>query len=113
MNNKRKRNRRIDIERPSGELDGANQPTGTYVRVVSRWGYVLGKTGMATIRGAEGGIPAAPGMYSWEVQFDPEVYDTSMRVNYKGRYFDIKEIRHDFAGREYTHLVCELGANNG
>jgi head-tail adaptor len=111
--NVRKRNRRIDIERPTGAVDGANQPTGTYSRVCSRWARVLGKTGMATIRGAEQGIPVAPGMYSWEVMFEPDRFDVGMRVNYKGRYFDIKELRHDFADREWTHLVCELGGNNG
>lgn len=105
-------NRRIIIERPSGAVDAANQPTGAYVRVATRWARPLGKTGMATIRDAQPGIQVAPGMYSWRIRFD-ESFDTGMRVNYKGRYFDIKEIRHDFAGREYTDLVCEYGANNG
>lgn len=108
-----KRNRRIVIERPSGAVDGANQPTGAFVRVCSRWAAPLGKTGMATIRGAESGVPVTPNMYSWDVMFEPDLYDTSMRVNYKGRYFDIKDIRHDFSKREWTHLVCELGGNNG
>lgn len=107
------RNRRIVIEAPTGEVDGANQPTGTYSRVCERWGRILGKTGMATIRSAEAGVPAIPGMYSWEVKFDPDLYTTAMRVNYKGVYFDIKELRHDFANREWTHLVCEMGANHG
>lgn len=107
------RNRRIIIERPSGAVDGANQPIDDYVRVCARWARPMGKTGMATIRGAESGVPAAPGLYSWDVKFDPDLYDTSMRVNYKGTYFDIKEIRHDYNNREWTHLVCETGVSHG
>jgi SPP1 family predicted phage head-tail adaptor len=106
-------NRRIVIERPTGDVDGANQPTGTWERVASRWARPLGKTGMATIRDSGEGLSGAPGMYSWRIKFTPDLFDAGMRVNYKGRYFDIREIRHDFAHREWTDLVCESGVSHG
>lgn len=107
------RNRKIVIERRVPGVDGANQELDLWERVCERWGRPLGKTGMAAIRSMEPGVQAAPVMYSWEVNYDPDKYTTGMRVNYKGQIFDIKEIRHDISNREWTHLICEIGTSHG
>ena len=107
------RTRRILIERRTGAADAANQPIDAWEPVMGRWGRPLTATGMSAVRAAEQGVQASPGRYSWEIAFTPEGIDVGMRVNYKGVIFDIRDIRHDYANRDYTHLVCEQGGNNG
>lgn len=112
-NNVGERTRRIVIEKRQAGVDAANQPIDAWEPVMSRWGKPLTSSGMAAVRAAEQGVNAAPGRYSWRIKFTPEGIDVGMRVNYKGVIFDIRDIRHDYAGKDYTDLVCEQGGNNG
>lgn len=107
------RNRRIAIEVKSAGLDAANQEIETWSHVMYRWARPLTATGMAAVRSIQDGVPMVPGRYSWRINYTPTGLHEGMRVNYKGMLFDIRDIRHDLANREYTDLVCEFGGNNG
>ena len=107
------RNRRIAIERHSTVMDEANQEIDGWEHVMYRWARPLTATGMAAVRAQEDGIGLSPGRYSWRINYTPVGIDEGMRVNYKGMFFDIRDIRHDLANREHTDLVCEFGGNNG
>lgn len=113
MSNRGERNRLVVIEKRTGAVDAANQPLDQWVPVMKRWGKPLTVRGMTAVRSAEQGVPVVPGRYSWNINYTPAGIDVGMRVNYKGTYFDIKDIRHDHTNREFTDLVCEQGGNNG
>jgi phage head-tail adaptor, putative, SPP1 family len=112
-NNVGERNRFLHVEKRSSGVDAANQPIDVWELVMKRWGKPLTSPGMSAVRAAENGVNASPARYSWRINFTPNGIDVGMRVNYKGVIFDILDIRHDYATREYTDLVCEQGGNNG
>jgi SPP1 family predicted phage head-tail adaptor len=106
------RNRKIQIQRKAEGFDAANQEVTGWVPFLDRWARPLTATGMAAVRAADTGVPMTPGRYSWRINYTPSITE-GMRVNYKGMTFDIRDIRHDLANREYTDLVCESGGNDG
>ena len=112
-NNIGERNRLIVIEKRTAGKDAANQPIDVWEPVMQRWGKPLTASGMSAVRSAQEGIPAAPSRYSWRINFTPTGIDVGMRVNYKGTFFDIRDIRHDFNTKDHTDLVCEQGGTNG
>ena len=105
-------NRRIIIEQKSSTVDGTNQKVNLWTPFKPKWSKPLGLTGLAAIRAADESLTPPPGRYSWRMRFDLTI-TVAHRVNYKGHIFDIRDVRHDFAAREYTDLVCEYGGNNG
>jgi len=106
-----KLNRRILIQRRTPGTDEAGGPLLTWDDVVMVWANVAGDTGLGTIR-ASGALPAPIKRYSFRIRFR-EGLDEGMRVVMGGQDFDIKAVRMDYAGREWTDLVCEVGANDG
>lgn len=104
-------NRRITIQQRTSAHDAAGQPVLTWVDVATAWCNIAGDTGLRTIR-ASGDLPAPIKRYSFRIRYR-EGLDEGMRVVYSGQNFDIKTVRMDFAGKEWTDLVCELGANDG
>lgn len=77
------------------------------------WSDIRGATGLGAIKESEGGVPNGGNVYSIEIKFRPTGIDEGMRFNHNGRLFNIAKIRHDFAGKESTWLICTLGANDG
>lgn len=112
-NNRGERTRLIEIEKRTDGKDAANQPLDVWVFVMRRWGKPLTASGLSAVRSAEEGVPVTPGRYSWRINYTPTGIDVGMRANYKGTFFDIRDIRHDFATKEYTDLVCEQGGSDG
>jgi len=106
-----KLNRRITIQRRQTGTDAAGQPLQGWEDVVVVWSQLAGDNGLATIR-ASGDLPAPIKRYSFRIRYRDGL-DEGMRVIYAGAPFDIKAVRMDFAGREWTDLVCELGGNDG
>ena len=107
-------NRLIEIQAKGTAVDGTNQPVPVWTMHARRWAQGMGATGMAAVRSAHETATLPPVKYSWRLRYCPDAGITiGMRVLYKGVVFDIKDIRHDFAGHEYTDLVCETGATNG
>lgn len=106
-------NRKIVISKPNDAVDALNQPLPGRVPVFNLWARPLTATGMAAVRAAEQGVPMAPGKYSWRIRYRPTGITTNMTVEYRGVFFDIRDIRHDYANHEYTDLVCETGVDHG
>lgn len=107
-------NRRITIQRRGPEQDEAGQPIDGWVEVAKPWAWIKGQTGMGVGRqmAGEGTVATSLNVYSFRIRYRPAITD-AMRVLYDGQAFDIKHVRHDLAGREWTDLVCELGGNGG
>lgn len=106
-----KLNRRILIQRRQTGEDEAGQPLLGWEDVASVWANVLGQTGLGTIK-TSGTVAAAIKAYSFRIRFR-EGLDEGMRVVLAGEPFDVKQVRMDYAGREWTDLVCEAGGNDG
>lgn len=107
-------NRRIVIQSRDAGTDAAGQPVNTWTTLATVWANVKGATGMASIRqsAAREGMAVEMNSYSFRIRFRTDI-DASARVVFGGQNYDIKQVRHDFAGREWTDLVCELGGNDG
>lgn len=107
-------NRRITIQRRGPKQDAGGQPIDGWVEVVKPWAWIKGQTGMGVGRqmAGEGTVTTSLNLYSFRIRYRPAITD-AMRVLYDGQAFDIKQVRHDLAGREWTDLVCELGGNDG
>ena len=106
-----KLNRRILIQKRTPGTDEAGGPLLTWCDVATVWANVAGDAGLATIR-ASGDLPAPIKRYSFRIRFR-EGLDEGMRVVLAGEPFDVKQVRMDYAGREWTDLVCEVGGNDG
>lgn len=112
-NNAGERTCLVTIERHAPGVDAANQPVDVWEFVMKRWARPLTASGMSAVRAAEQGVPAVLGRYSWRINFTPQGIDVGMRLNYKGTIFDISDVRHDYANKGYTDIVCEQGGNRG
>lgn len=106
-----KLNRRITIQQRVDGQDEAGQPVQTWQDVASVWANVSGANGLTTIKNAND-VTAAIKRYSIRIRFR-EGLDEGMRVLLGSTPFDVKEVRMDYAGREWTDLVCEQGGNDG
>lgn len=90
--------------------DDAGQPVETWTDVASVWADILGATGMATIKAPLDGVEI--NAYSFRIRYRTDI-NAGMRVVSDGLNYDIKQVRHDLARREWTDLVCEVGGNDG
>ena len=106
-----KLNRRVTIQQLVSGQDAAGHPVQTWTDVATVWANVAGDTGLRTIKNA-GDVTAAIKRYSIRIRFR-EGLDEGMRVLLGAVPFDVKEVRMDYAGREWTDLVCEQGGNDG
>lgn len=107
-------NRRITIQSRTASVDAAGQPVLTWADVVSVWADIRGATGMGSIRQSEprDGVAVEMSSYSIRIRYRTGI-DAGMRVVCGSEVFDVKQVRMDIAGREWTDLVCELGGNDG
>lgn len=105
--------RQIIIEQRVTTEDDVGQKLDDWTEVVTAWAQPKSPNGMAVIANIDRNVQASAGRYSWRIRYRPTGLDIGMRVNYKGHYFDIIGIQHDFDGKAYTDLVCNYGANNG
>jgi SPP1 family predicted phage head-tail adaptor len=104
-------NNRITIQSRTAGEDEAGQPLLTWTDVATVWANVAGQTGLGTIKNS-GDVTAAIKAYSFRIRFR-EGIDEGMRVLYSATPFDVKQVRMDYAGREWTDLVCEQGGSDG
>lgn len=103
-------NRKITIQKltetrlPSGQI---KKEWADYVKV---WAWIKSASGMASIRQTsfQDNVAASLNSYSFRVRFRMDITD-AMRVSYGGLTFDIKQVRHDLAGKIWTDLVAEEG----
>lgn len=113
MKNQGKKNRLLLIQKKSDVRNAANQVIGGWNTMLTRWGEYRGDTGRSAIRAQETGVPLNINRVSWRINYTPVGITEDMRVNAKGVLYDIRGIRHDEQGRDYTDLICEQGGNNG
>lgn len=106
--------RKITIQRRVPGKGPTGQPLDTWEEVHKLWSKPRTETGMATIRqeGLNHGIMTTPTRYSFRVRYRTDL-DVNMRIVHRGRVYDILRIQTDEAGREWTDIVAELGANAG
>lgn len=109
-----KLNRRITVQQRTQGQDDAGQPIDAWADVAKVWAWVKTQSGMAVARQTanQDGVAMSVNSYSFRIRYRPAVTD-DMRVVYGGLNFDIKQIRHDLAGHEWTDIVCEAGGNDG
>jgi SPP1 family predicted phage head-tail adaptor len=105
-----KLNRRIVIQSRDSGTDDAGQPVQTWTTLATVWAHILGATGMGYIKAGVDGVEV--NAYSFRIRYRTDL-DAADRVVFNGQNFDVKSVRHDLAGREWTDLVCEVGGNDG
>lgn len=107
-------NRRIIIQQRGSAQDPGGQPIDGWTEVAKPWAWIKGQTGMGVGRqmAGEGTVATSLNVYSFRIRYRLAITN-AMRVLYDGQALDIKHVRHDLAGREWTDLVCEMGANDG
>lgn len=103
---------RIWILQPTAEVDELNQPVGNgFAPYMRLWAQPAGATGMGSIRqsGTQEGVPREVNSYSFRIRYRPYGINSGMRVldTTTNMYFNILQIRHDLAKRQWTDLVCE------
>lgn len=104
-------NRRITIQQRQTGADDAGQPFMNWQDVVTVWANIAGQTGMGTIKNS-GDVTASIKGYSFRIRY-LEGLNEGMRVLLDGQPFDVQAIRMDYAGREWTDIVCQAGGNDG
>lgn len=110
------RNRRIEVWKPTGAVDAANQPLpNAWVLHKAKWAHVKGETGMAAIRSAaqSEGINTPLDRYSYRVAYDTSVTVDMQIREHDGSRLNIIGVRHDRANRDWTDIIAEVGGSNG
>lgn len=102
----------IEIQRRSQGEDEIGQPIDSWERFAAVWANPKGTTGMGTITRQQQGVAASINAYSFRIRFLEGITD-DMRVVLNGVPFDIRQIRMDYANRDWTDLICEQGGNDG
>ena len=111
-----KRNRQIEIWKPSGAVDGANQPLpDAWEPHARRWAHIKGETGMGAIRAAaqRDGVNTPLDRYSYRVAYSPSIDATMQLRERDGTRAQIIIVRHDKENRAWTDIVVEIGGANG
>jgi len=110
--------RRMRLQARTNGTDAAGQPVRAWADVPAPaadvWTDPRGATGMGSIRGDAEGVGSAINRYSFRTRYRRDVTTEHRLVDaVDGTPFDIKDVRHDLAGREWTDIVCEIGGNDG
>ena len=111
------RNRLIEIWKPTGAVDGANEPLpDAWEFHKSRWAEIKGESGMASIRAASSadGIVTPLNRRSFRINHTPDItIDMQVREHSGTVRSQIVAVRHDDANREWTDVITETGGANG
>lgn len=109
-----KLNRLITVQQRTQGQDEAGQVIDVWTEFAKVWAWIKSQTGMAVagLTANQDGVAMSVNAYSFRIRYRPAVTD-DMRVHYGGMLFDIKQVRHDLAGHEWTDIVCEQGGNDG
>ena len=99
----------IVIQRLVTGQDELGQPNAAWVDVASEWANIAHKSGLETIRAGE---LVSVVQTSIRIRYRTDL-DAGMRVVYGALVYDIRAVMPDLSGRQFTDLVCTVGANNG
>jgi len=108
-------NRRILIQKRTMAQDETGQVMPAWEDVGCYWAWIKTETGISASRsmaGADEGVARSIVRYSIRLRYRPSITD-DMRIVYQGVVFEIKQVRHDLAGHDWTDLVCEEGGSHG
>lgn len=103
---------RIIIQTRDTGTDDAGQPLLTWTDFATVWADVRSPTGLAAIRDMQGDLSASVVQYSIRIRYRTDLRE-DMRVLFGTQVFDIQGILPDYAGKQYTDLVCTRGGTNG
>lgn len=106
-----KLNCRITIQSRNQGQDSTGQPIEGWGNDLKLWAWVKAPTGSGMANAQEGVVRSITS-YSIRVRYRSSLND-SMRVLLNGQAYDIRQVSHDHAGREWTDLLCEVGGNDG
>lgn len=108
-------NRRITVQRRTGAVDELGAPLpDAWEDHANVWANIRTPTGLGSIAGQfqSAGQEISRVLYSMRVRYRTDI-TADMRVRYQGEYYEIRQVINDHGGRDYTDLVCALGARNG
>jgi SPP1 family predicted phage head-tail adaptor len=103
------RNQIVLQSRDNG-TDDAGQPVQTWTTLATVWADIRGANGLNAIKASLDGVEI--NAYSFRIRYRTDV-DAAKRVVFNGQNFDVKQVRHDHARKEWTDLICEVGGNAG
>jgi SPP1 family predicted phage head-tail adaptor len=104
-----KLNSRVRIEQRESGRDGIGQPLTGWVEHATVWANIAAVSGLETVKS---NAEVSVARYSIRIRCRPSV-TAAMRVVYGSNIYAIRTVLHDVAGREYTDLVCDIGASKG
>lgn len=108
-------NRQIVIQaRDPAALDALDMPVvgdGAWLTHATVWANVKGSTGMGVIK-ANNEVGTPVNAYSFRIRYKASVL-IDMRVLFGGDKYNIIDVRHDLADRQWTDLICHVGGNDG
>jgi len=106
-------NRMVRIEK-RGAKTGLNAPSQTWELHATVWASIKTQSGMGAAKQmSANGVTSSAVQYSVRIRYRTTVKADMRVVTKDGTIFDIKQVRHDMADREYTDLVCVQGQNDG
>lgn len=107
-------NRRVLIQCRLPSQNSYGQQSEEWGDLITVWADIRYPSGISAINNQfqAGGIEVSQVACSIRIRKRDEV-DASMRIVYKGRYYDIRSVQPDEAGNEYMDLICTVGANRG
>jgi SPP1 family predicted phage head-tail adaptor len=100
----------ITLQTRDSGTDDAGQPVQTWTDLASVWADIRGANGLNTIKASLDGVEI--NAYSFRIRYRTDV-DAAKRVVYGGQNFDVKQVRHDHARKEWTDIIAEVGGNDG
>jgi SPP1 family predicted phage head-tail adaptor len=100
----------ITLQARDSGTDDAGQPVQTWADLASVWADIRGANGLNTIKASLDGLEI--NAYSFRIRYRTDV-DAAERVVFNGQNFDVKQVRHDHARKEWCDLICEVGGNDG
>lgn len=96
------------LQRSAATQDAAGQPSAAWSELATLWADVRAPSGTASAERLLADRDTALVAYSVRIRRRTDV-TTGMRAQIDGATFDIAQVVHDHAGREFTDLVCVGG----
>jgi SPP1 family predicted phage head-tail adaptor len=102
-------NNKVSLQRKTSGKDPLGQPVETWTEFANVWGAALLLNGKEVI---EGGTQVSIGNASIRIRYRTDV-NNGDRAICQGVTFNIAAVLPNVSTREYTDLICTVGANDG
>ena len=105
--------RKVDAVDAIGQPIQSDDDSAWDLNYAQVWAAGRGQTGMGVIRANEQ-VQTAVNAYSWRIRYREDItVDMRVREVTRGTVYEIIDIRHDIDRREWTDMICRVGASNG